>query len=186
MLEVNGCDNLLLSELADFARHLKGMQESAQGCLNSISRIDALSRSGQLDSVIRGESIGRGEHELFSTLVSLLDRRRSAPPAVPADMRRGFDIIHRGLRFDGRLVRLGSVQEDVLRILWRNAPEPVSRETMVEEIYQGQNRPKARTIDVIVHHLRRKLKEAGGEENWIQAWRGRGWFMREDLVLNSD
>jgi DNA-binding response OmpR family regulator len=74
-----------------------------------------------------------------------------------------------------RRLALTASEQTILRLLWENDGEPVSREALAEALYGKPVIANPRAIDVFVSHLRRKLRIAGDGWEPIESVRGRGW-----------
>jgi two-component system response regulator TctD len=65
----------------------------------------------------------------------------------------------------------------VLEALLRGAGEPVHRELLLSSLYSLDEEIGSNTLDVHVHHLRRRLAEAGARVS-IATMRGHGYALR--------
>jgi DNA-binding response OmpR family regulator len=98
--------------------------------------------------------------------------RRDAP------MRIGgleIDIRARRARLDGRELELTAKEFDVLAALSVEPGAVVTRQQLLEQVWQTSWYGQTKTIDVHVGALRRKLGDAG----WIETVRGVGFRLRE-------
>ncbi|MHA1107837.1 MAG: response regulator [Alphaproteobacteria bacterium] len=119
--------------------------------------------------------------ELVLRLQTIL-RRAAAAPAVepPALVRLGdclFDLERGELRRDDQVVRLTSLEESLLRTLALNAGGTVSREELIRQSSVDSN---ARTVDVQVTRLRRKIEPDPRLPRYLQTVRGEGYVLRPD------
>ena len=99
--------------------------------------------------------------ELSARIRAIL-RRVEAPPAVaePRLEVNGvvLDPATREVTCDGRQVELTTLEFDLLRLLMRAAGRVLSRDALMEEIYDRKATPFDRSIDMHISHLRRKLE----------------------------
>jgi two-component system response regulator RegX3 len=104
--------------------------------------------------------------------------RRTAPHARHATLRiRGLEIDERARRtvLDGRMLELTPKEFDLLAALARDPGAALSRRRLLEEVWQTTWYGSAKTIDVHVAALRRKL----GDPGWIETVRGVGFRLRD-------
>ncbi len=67
---------------------------------------------------------------------------------------------------DGKPVEVTTLEFDILEQLMRNAGRVVSRDGLMESLYNRKATPFDRSIDMHVSHLRRKLEEQpAGDQN---------------------
>jgi two-component system, OmpR family, response regulator MprA len=76
-----------------------------------------------------------------------------------------------------RRVELTSREFELLEHLMRNERLVVSRDKLLEDVWDYHPYAETNTIDVFVSNLRRKL-EAGGEERLLHTVRGSGYVLR--------
>jgi two-component system response regulator CpxR len=99
--------------------------------------------------------------ELAARLRAIL--RRMETPADPEAARISvngviLDPSTREVTCDGRRVELTAFEFDILHALLRAAGRVLSRDDLMERLYQRKATPFDRSIDVHVSHLRRKLE----------------------------
>ena len=108
--------------------------------------------------------------------------RRVPPPAAqpPRKVVFGefcFDLEREELTKAGDFVRLTTAEASLLKALCRRAGEPISREDLGEESMISGN---ARTIDVQVTRLRRKIEADPKFPRYLQTVRGTGYVLMPD------
>jgi len=116
--------------------------------------------------------------ELVLRISSLL-RRVPGPVAEPI-VRLGahaFDIERRMLTRDDRVVRLTSAEASLLRTLARQPGVTLSRDNLIE---QSRIVGNARTVDVQVTRLRRKIEPDPRAPRYLQTVRGEGYVLEPD------
>lgn len=146
-----------------------------------------LTARGQPDDRIEGLEAGADDYlpkpfeprELLLRIQSIL--RRLPRPVAPAnEMRLGrwiFDPAREELRSGGEVVKLTSAESSLLKVLSAEPGTVFSREELVERAGVDGN---ARTIDVQVTRLRRKLEEDARQPRHLQTVRGEGYVLRPD------
>jgi two-component system phosphate regulon response regulator OmpR len=88
-----------------------------------------------------------------------------------------FDLERLILRRGGEEIRLTSAETELLAALARRAGEPVAREDLRAA---GTGAEDARTVDVQVARLRRKIEDDPRFPRYLQTVRGRGYLLRAD------
>jgi two-component system response regulator MprA len=116
--------------------------------------------------------------ELLARLRALLRRRppRGSAFLVVGDLRLNPDSreVFRG----ERALELTGREFELLEYLMRNERLVVSRERLLEEVWDYHPFSETNTVDVFISTLRRKL-EAGGERRLLHTVRGSGYLLRE-------
>jgi len=115
--------------------------------------------------------------ELLARLRALLRRRppRGSAFLVAGDLRLNPDT--REVLRGEREIELTGREFELLEHLMRNERLVVSRQTLLDEVWDYHPYAETNTIDVFVSNLRRKL-EAGGEERLLHTVRGSGYVLR--------
>ena len=115
--------------------------------------------------------------ELLARLRALLRRRppRGSAFLVAGDLRLNPDTreVFRG----EREIELTGREFELLEHLMRNERLVVSRQKLLDEVWDYHPYAETNTIDVFVSNLRRKL-EAGGEPRVLHTVRGSGYVLR--------
>jgi two-component system response regulator MprA len=117
--------------------------------------------------------------ELLARLRALLRRR---PPRGSAFLVVGDLRLNPGGRevFRGeRQIELTAREFELLEYLMRNERLVVSRDRLLEEVWDYHPFAETNTVDVFVSNLRRKL-ESAGEERLLHTVRGSGYVLRVD------
>jgi len=114
--------------------------------------------------------------ELVARVRAVLRRTGAAVRPIPA----GFTVngveFHPATRrvlIGGTPVELTSIEYDILQCLARSAGRVLSRDTLIGLLHQRDAAPFDRSVDVHVHHLRRKL---GRRRRLIRTVRGEGYL----------
>lgn len=127
---------------------------------------------------VRGLDLGADDYvtkpfslrELSARVRAVLRRREPGPADGPADadlMYRGrhltadFDAI--AVEVDGRPVRLTKREFELLKCLVTNRNRVLSRDRLLEKVWQLPNHLETRSVDVHIGRLRSKLGPAGAQ-----------------------
>ncbi|WP_242621816.1 response regulator transcription factor [Komagataeibacter xylinus] len=121
--------------------------------------------------------------ELAARIRAVL-RRPSNPPAYPTSG------LQPGCRFgnwifmpekralystEGVRMTLTGAETDLLLLLWNHAGELLSRQRIIELLYNAPGAVEERTIDLLVSRLRRKLAHGGRQLEMLRTVRGDGY-----------
>jgi two-component system response regulator RegX3 len=118
-----------------------------------------------------------GLRELIARIRAVA-RRTADRPHGPEPMRiGGLEVDERSRRavLDGHDLKLTPKEFDLLTALARDPGAAISRRRLLEEVWQTTWYGSAKTIDVHVAALRRKL----GDPGWIESVRGVGFRLRD-------
>jgi len=138
-----------------------------------------------VDSRVEGLDSGADDYlvkpfertELLARLRAMLRRRppRGSASLVVGDLRLnpGTREVTRG----DREIDLTSREFELLEHLMRNERLVVSRDKLLEEVWEYAPFSETNTVDVFISNLRRKL-EAGGEPRLLHTIRGSGYVLR--------
>jgi two-component system phosphate regulon response regulator OmpR len=116
--------------------------------------------------------------ELLLRIQSIL-RRRAVAPEPLAEVRFGPCVFHmeRGeLRRDGAMVKLTLRERELLRALAQKAGQPVAR----ADLMQPGAEETARSVDVQINRLRRKIEADPAQPLYLQTVRGSGYALLVD------
>jgi two-component system response regulator CpxR len=142
--------------------------------LREKSQIPVLMLTARADDVDRiiGLELGADDYlpkpfnprELSARLRAIMrrmDAARSAEPGAAITVNGvTIDPSTRGVCCDGRQVELTTYEFEILHALMRAAGRVLSRDALMEKLYERKSTPFDRAIDVHIGHLRKKLENA--------------------------
>ena len=108
---------------------------------------------------------------------------RAPDPAAAVELTVGSVTVHRGSRrvfVDGEEAFLRPKEFDLLERLARSAGLVVTREELIEDVWDENWWGSTKTLDVHVNSIRRKLGEASGEPSRITTVRGVGYRLEQE------
>jgi two-component system phosphate regulon response regulator OmpR len=163
----------------DFAKALR-----AEGCAMPILMLTA---RGEAEERIAGLEAGADDYlpkpfeprELLLRIAAIM-RRNPRPAEGPPPIRLGrwtFDPERSELTAGAEIVRLTDVETSLLRVLAQTPGGIVSRDELVDRSRVPVN---ARSIDVQVNRLRRKIEADPKMPRYLQTVRGSGYVLRAD------
>lgn len=141
--------------------------------LRESSRLPVLmltARGEDLDRIL-GLELGADDYlakpfhprELTARLRAILRRVEPRPDAGAARMEINgvrLDPGSREVSLDGERLSITTIEFDILQVLMQAAGRVVSRDMLMEQLYQRKASPFDRAIDVHISHLRRKLERS--------------------------
>jgi two-component system OmpR family response regulator/two-component system response regulator QseB len=95
--------------------------------------------------------------ELLARIRALLRRRVSRTRSVIEHGALTLDLASHEATFDGEQVKLSAREFSVLRALLDNPGSVVSKSQLEEKLYGWNSEVESNTVDVYVHHLRKKF-----------------------------
>lgn len=116
-------------------------------------------------------------HELCARLRSLVRRAHGHMQEGLTCDRVRLDPSARQVTLDGEPVTLSTREFDLLHALMRNAGRVLSREQLEQQLYSWGHEVESNTIEVHIHHLRRKLYPDA-----IQTVRGVGYVVSKPRI----
>jgi len=145
-----------------------------------------LSAKCSVDDRVKGLESGGDDYvtkpfafsELLARLQSLI--RRSGNNAEPSHLSVGdisMDLLAREVIRDGRRIDLQQKEFSLLEYLMRNAGRVVSKNMIMEHVWDYSYEPQTNVVDVLVCRLRNKLDQ-DFEERVIHTIRGMGYVLK--------
>jgi len=157
-------------------------------------------RGSPLDRIV-GLEVGADDYmpkpfdprELVARIKSVLKRARSYPVQTAREepayiLFSGWQLDTRARQLqkgDGPIISLGSSDYMVLRTLLDHANRPLSREYLLSNVYNKENLPFDRSIDVCVSRLRQHLEENPRHPTLVRTVRNTGYMLTTDTVTEQ-
>jgi two-component system response regulator CpxR len=111
--------------------------------------------------------------ELVARIRAILRRVESKPTGGRIELNGiALDPGSRNVSKDGEAIQTTTLEFDILEALMRSAGSVVSRDALMEKMYNRKATPFDRSIDMHVSHLRKKLE---GDRTLIKTVRGIGY-----------
>lgn len=128
-----------------------------------------------------------GLRELLARVKAIL-RRNGNPGSDPV----GDAWVHIGLlevdfksylaKKGGQEVKMSHKEMEVLRYLWEHKNHPVSRVSLLREVWLYDTQPSTRTVDNFILKLRQKVEEDPAQPKWILTVHGLGYKLLGSLT----
>ena len=117
--------------------------------------------------------------ELHARVRALLRRNTGPISRVSQVADLTLDREQRTVQRNGRKIELTVREFDVLEFLMRNAGRPVSRSSLMEQVWNMPFDPSTNVVDVYVKYVRDKV-DLDGEAKLIRTMRGVGYVLADD------
>jgi len=152
---------------------------------NSIPILIITARDGLQDKVA-GLNAGADDYllkpfemeELVARLRALLRRPGSVLGTTLTSGKLSMDTIAREAKVDGEPLTLSRKELGLLELLMRRIGRVVTKDAIEERLYNFSESASRNSIEVLVHRLRRKLKDAGADLQ-IHTLRGVGYMFSD-------
>ena len=95
------------------------------------------------------------------------------------------DLETRVVSVNDKRVRLTGKEYGILELLSLWQGTTVTKEMFLSHLYRGMDEPEIKIIDVFVCKLRKKLAEATGGKSYIETVWGRGYRLRDPVLIPS-
>jgi two-component system cell cycle response regulator CtrA len=158
-------------------------------------RTPVLIMSGRagIDSKIKALGVGADDFmtkpfngdELIARIHAVVRRSAGHPQSMIRTGKLVINIDDRTVAVDDRLLHLTGKEYGVLELLSLRKGSTITKDMLLNHLYDGRDEPELKIIDVFVCKLRKKLVEATGGDHYIETVWGRGYVMR-DPVLPAD
>ncbi len=117
--------------------------------------------------------------ELVARIRALLRRNSGAVPKVSSVADLSLDREQWKVERNGRRIDLTPREFAVLEFLMRNAGQPVSRATIMEQVWNVPFDPSTNVVDVYVKYVRDKVDQ-NGDKKLIRTIRGVGYVLTDE------
>ncbi len=140
------------------------------------------------NNVLRGFSMGADDYitkpfspkELIARVQAVLKRSHKPKPKLLSFKTLSFDLEGKRLMHEGKQVKCGRLEFNLLVYFVQNLNRTLSREHLLDKVWPAQKDVTERTVDVHVRRIRQIL-EAFEYQDYIRSVRGEGYQMLEEL-----
>jgi two-component system cell cycle response regulator CtrA len=155
-----------------------------------LSRVDTpvLILSGTGDSETKLKSFDRGaddyvtkpyqRDELVARIRAIDRRAKGHAQATVAVGGLSINMSDRTVRANGVRLHVTGSEYRILEMLFLRKGAVLSKETMMNNLYNGMDAPEMKVIDVFLCKLRKKLADATGGAQYIETVWGQGYTLR--------
>jgi two-component system cell cycle response regulator CtrA len=113
--------------------------------------------------------------ELVARVRAVIRRSRGFAESLIRVDELEVNLSTREVRVNGNVVYLTRKEYGIIELLALHKGRPVSRESLLNHLYDGEERPQEKTLDVYVYKLRVKLKKASGGKRYVRTVWGCGF-----------
>ncbi|MBL0337780.1 MAG: response regulator transcription factor [Rhodospirillaceae bacterium] len=151
-----------------------------------------LSGETQLDNKIKGLGFGADDYltkpfnakELIARIQAIVRRSQGHSHSVIKVGKMTVDLQERKVEIAGKKISLTNKEYSLLELLSIRRGNTITKEVILNHLYNGMDEPEGKIVDVFVCKLRKKLSKASGEEYIDTVW-GRGYSLKEPLLATA-
>ena len=151
-----------------------------------------LSGETQLDNKIKGLGFGADDYltkpfnakELIARIQAIVRRSQGHSHSVIKVGKMTVDLQERKVEIAGKKISLTNKEYSLLELLSIRRGNTITKEVILNHLYNGMDEPEGKIVDVFVCKLRKKLGKASGEEYIDTVW-GRGYSLKEPLLATA-
>ena len=119
--------------------------------------------------------------ELVARIEAVVRRSQGYSQSVITIGKFSINLDTKTVEVDGTNVPVTRKEYQVLELLTLRKGATLTKEMLINHIYNGLDEPIAKIIDVFICKLRKKLADATGGDNYIETIWGRGYRLIESL-----
>jgi two-component system cell cycle response regulator CtrA len=143
----------------------------------------------ELDDKIKGLGSGADDfmtkpfdrRELIARIQAIVRRSQGHTEATVSTGKLLVNLDNRVASVDQSPLHLTVKEYSILELLSLRKGTTLSKETLLNHLYDGMDEPELKIIDVFVCKLRKKLVQATGGKHYIETVWGRGYVMRDPI-----
>jgi len=147
-----------------------------------------LSGLGSIEDKVKGLGVGADDYitkpfhkdELIARMRAIIRRSQGhAQPTITAgDLVVNLD--EKSAYISNARIHLTAKEFQILEFLALRKGSTLTKEMILNQLYNGMDEPELKIIDVFVCKLRKKLASASGGQDFIETVWGRGYMLREE------
>ena len=162
-----------------------------------LSRIDTpiliLTGSDDTETKIKGFGFGADDYltkpfhreELVARIHAIIRRSKGHSQSVIRTGQITVNLDSKSVEVGGEVVHLTGKEYQMLELLSLRKGTTLTKEMFLNHLYGGMDEPELKIIDVFICKLRKKLSTACGGENYIETVWGRGYVLRDPVVVQQ-
>lgn len=157
--------------------------------INIITPVLILSSLTQKENIVKGLGVGADDYltkpfdkrELIARIHALIRRNRGidSPKIKIGDLT--LDLIAKKLKAKDQIIDLTYKEYISIELLFLRNGDVLSKETFIDQLYNGLKTPQPKIIDVLICNLRRKIAYFLPHQIYIETVWGRGYTLRHNM-----
>ena len=145
------------------------------------------------DNKIKGFGFGADDYmtkpfnrdELVARIHAIVRRSKGHAQSIIHTGRVAVNLDDKTVEVDGRPVHLTGKEYQMLELLSLRKGTTLTKEMFLNHLYGGMDEPELKIIDVFICKLRKKLAKGMDGENYIETVWGRGYVLRDPVVIEE-
>src|SRR5215510_6049305 len=150
-----------------------------------------LSGLSELDNKIKGLGFGADDYltkpfdrrELLARIQAIVRRSKGHSESVIKTGKLTVNLDTRTVEVETQPLHLTGKEYGILELLSLRKGTTLTKEMFLNHLYGGMDEPELKIIDVFVCKLRKKLAQATGGSHYIETVWGRGYVLRDPVVM---
>ena len=146
-----------------------------------------LSNSDEMQAKVKGLELGADDYvtkpipvsELLARIQAIVRRSKGQSSSLVKIGELTLDLVAQTIFLRGVALRLTDMQYRVLELFCMRRGLLVTKSMILDHLYGGPNEPDAKSIDVLMHRLRKKIAQANEGEQIISTVWGAGYILIE-------
>ncbi|MBS0960674.1 MULTISPECIES: response regulator transcription factor [Acetobacter] len=123
-------------------------------------------------------------NELIARIQAILRRSGGFASSVTQIGDLTMDMNSQTVTVSGRPVHLTNKEFSTLKLLMMRKNITLTKEILLDNLYNGQDQPDIKIIDVFICKLRKKLADAGARKLITTIW-GRGYILKTPMAISE-
>lgn len=124
--------------------------------------------------------------ELVARVKAIIRRSQGHSKSIITIADMVIDIESHFVSIKGNPLILTNKEQTILEVLALRKGSLITKERLLDHLYNGMDEPDAKIIDVFICKLRKKIIDASGGNNYIETLWGRGYALKDPALIEKE